>query len=114
MQRDNWIGKEKPHTWDGATKRKVVPGIYDRFDGPAILPLIAPRPLLVINGDSDANTPIAGVRKSVEAARPVYQAAHAEEKLAFRIQENTGHTVTADSMAVAIEWMVKNLNSVGK
>ena len=43
---------------------RVVPGIYDEFDAPAMLPLIAPRPLLVINGDSDALTPLPGVRKA--------------------------------------------------
>lgn len=51
---------------------RVVPGIDGQFDGPAMLRLVAPRPLLVVNGDSDANTPIAGVRLSVEAAKPVY------------------------------------------
>ena len=49
---------------------RVVPGIDGEFDGPAMLPLIAPRPLLVVNGDSDANTPIAGVRLAVRAAKP--------------------------------------------
>ena len=41
---------------------RVVPGIDGKFDAPVMLALVAPRPLLVINGDSDANTPIAGVR----------------------------------------------------
>ena len=40
---------------DAAFMRKfydrVAPGVRDQFDGPAMLPLIAPRPLLVINGD---------------------------------------------------------------
>lgn len=86
---------------------KIVPGIDGEFDGPAMLPLIAPRPLLVINGDSDANTPVAGVRLSVEAARPVYAAAHADEKLVLRVQENTPHRVNPDSMDAAVAWLVR-------
>jgi dienelactone hydrolase len=86
---------------------RVVPGIYDQFDGPAMLPLIAPRPLLVINGDSDANTPLAGVRQSAEAARLAYRSAQTDEKFVLRIQENTGHAVTAESREAAIEWLVR-------
>lgn len=86
---------------------RVVPGIDGEFDGPAMLPLIAPRPLLVINGDSDANTPIAGVRLAVNAARPAYAAAHADEKLVFRVQENTAHRVTPDSEQAAVAWFVR-------
>ena len=37
----------------------MVPGIDGPFDGPAMLAAIAPRPLLVVNGDSDVNTPVA-------------------------------------------------------
>ena len=43
--------------------------------------LIAPRPLLVVNADSDANTPIAGVRLAVATAKPAYAAANAADKL---------------------------------
>jgi dienelactone hydrolase len=86
---------------------KIVPGIDGEFDGPALLPLIAPRPLLVINGDSDANTPIAGVRLSVDAARPAYEAAGAGDRLVLRIQENTPHRVNPDSQQAAIDWFVR-------
>lgn len=86
---------------------KIVPGIDGEFDGPAMLPLIAPRPLLVINGDSDANTPLAGVRLSVNAARPAYEAAGAGDRLVLRIQENTPHRVNPDSQQAAIDWFVR-------
>ena len=42
---------------------RIAPGLVDRFDGPAMLPLIAPRPLLVVNGDSDPESPLGGVKK---------------------------------------------------
>jgi dienelactone hydrolase len=86
---------------------RIVPGIDGEFDGPAMLPLIAPRPLLVINADSDANTPIAGVRLSVDAARPLYESAGAGDKLALRIQENTAHRTTPASVQAAVNWFVR-------
>ena len=48
---------------------RVVPGIYNEFDGPQMLPLIAPRPLLVINGEIDARTPLTGVQECAALAR---------------------------------------------
>jgi hypothetical protein len=83
---------------------RVVPGIDGRFDGPAMLALIAPRPLLVVNGDSDANTPIAGVRLSVQGAQPAYAAANAADKLRLIVQENTPHRVNPESIEAGIDW----------
>lgn len=74
---------------------RVVPGIYAQFDGPAMLPLIAPRPLLVINGDSDARTPLPGLRNCITPTEQAYRNAKAADKFAFYLQKDTGHTVTA-------------------
>ena len=86
---------------------RVLPGIDGRFDGPAMLPLVAPRPLLVINADSDANTPIAGVRLSVESAKPAYAAMNASERLQLMIQENTPHRVNPEAIDAALAWFVR-------
>ena len=86
---------------------RVVPGIDGQFDGPAMLSAIAPRPLLVVNGDSDANTPIAGVRLSVAAAKPQYEAANAADKLQLIVQENTPHRVNPESIDAGIAWFVR-------
>ena len=77
----------------------------DQFDGQAYCPSRAAT--LVINGDSDANTPLAGVRIAAEAARLAYRPAQADEKFVLRIQENTGHTLTAESREAAVEWLVR-------
>jgi dienelactone hydrolase len=89
---------------------RVVPGIYAQFDGPEMLPLIAPRPLLVINGDSDPRTPLPGVMECAARAQKVYAGARAEEKFQLLIQEKTGHAVTPSSRQAAIDWFVKWLN----
>lgn len=88
---------------------RVVPGVHQEFDGPVMLPLIAPRALLVINGERDDRTPVPGLKLCVKAAREAYQAAGAAGQFEFRLQPNTGHAVNPDSEQYAIEWLVKRL-----
>jgi len=83
---------------------RVAPGVYGAFDGPAMLPLIAPRPLLVINGDSDPRTPIGGVRECMVAAERAYKASGAVDRLALHLQANTGHQVSAEADRAALAW----------
>jgi dienelactone hydrolase len=86
---------------------RVAPGLAGEFDGPAVLPLIAPRPLLVINGDSDARTPLPGLKQCTDAAAKAYREAHAEDRFVVRLQEHTAHKVTAESQLAAVEWLVR-------
>lgn len=86
---------------------RVVPGIYSQFDGPAMLPLIAPRPLLVINGDSDPRTPVPGVQECAAAASNAYHQAKAADRFVLHLQEKTGHTVNAMARQAAMDWLVK-------
>lgn len=90
---------------------RVAPGIYSQFDGPAMLPLIAPRPLLVINGDSDARTPRPGLMECIDAARKAYTAAGAFDKFEFLIQQNIGHRVTPEARRRAVNWFVRWLQN---
>ena len=86
---------------------RVAPGIYSELDGPSVLQLIAPRPMLVINGDSDRRTPLAGVEESVEAARKAYAALGAEDKLGLYLQPNAGHVFTPVAELVMADWFVR-------
>ncbi|HEY2930116.1 MAG TPA: alpha/beta fold hydrolase [Acidobacteriota bacterium] len=86
---------------------RVVPGIYDQFDATEMLPLIAPRPLMLINGDSDPLTPLSSVMECVNSAKKAYAQSHAEDKFVLRIQEKTGHSVTPASRRAAIDWFAK-------
>lgn len=86
---------------------RVVPGIAGEFDGPAMLTLMAPRPLLVINSDSDIHTPLPGVKECIDTAQKVYAADHAADHFAAIIQPSTGHQVKPESERAAIEWFVK-------
>jgi dienelactone hydrolase len=95
---------------DAALVRKfyarVSPDIDGRFDAPMMLPLIAPRPLLVINGDSDPRTPLPGVMESVAAAQRAYADTRASEKIALYLQPHSGHVFTPTAELVALDWLV--------
>ena len=86
---------------------RVAPGIYGDYDAGPMLSLIAPRPVLVINGDSDVRTPLAGVQEAVAAARSAYIRMGAEEKLGLYLQPNAGHVVTPVAELVMADWFVK-------
>ena len=86
---------------------RVAPGLADQFDGPAMLPLIAPRPLLVINGDSDDRTPMPGLKLCTDAAMAAYEKADATDRFVVGIQEKTGHKVTPESQQAEIDWLVR-------
>lgn len=90
---------------------RVAPGIYTQFDGPAMVPLIAPRPLLVINGDSDARTPMPGLLNCIAPTEQAYQAAESADKMQLLVQKDTGHAVTPVALQAAIDWFVKYLVS---
>jgi dienelactone hydrolase len=86
---------------------RVAPGLDREFDGPAMVPLIAPRPLLAINGEIDPRTPLPGVQLCADAARSAYRSAGAAEKFSLLIQPATGHKVLPESMTAAREWFVR-------
>ncbi len=86
---------------------KVSPGIYGPFDGPAMVPLIAPRPLLAINGELDPRTPPAGLKECVDAAQAAYRAAGADDHFRSLIEKNTAHKVTPEAEREAVEWFVR-------
>jgi cephalosporin-C deacetylase-like acetyl esterase len=86
---------------------RVAPGLDREFDGPAMAPLVAPRALLLINGEVDPRTPAAGLKLCTDAAESAYRAAGASDHFAVRIQPKTGHKVNPDSQDAAVEWFVK-------
>jgi len=86
---------------------RVAPGIYGDYDAGSMLALIAPRPVLVINGDSDPRTPLAGVRQAVDAAHATYKRMGAEEKLGLYLQPNAGHVFTPVAELVMGDWFAR-------
>ncbi len=85
----------------------VAPAIAGEFDGPSMVPLIAPRPLMTVNGEIDPRTPMPGLKLCIDATKAAYKAVGAEDHLEVRIQPNTAHKVNPDSEQAAIEWFVR-------
>ncbi len=86
---------------------RVAPGIYSEFDGPAMVPWIAPRPLLAVNGEIDPRTPMGGLNECADAARAAYGADGASDKFVLLIQPKTAHQVRPESLVTAREWFVR-------
>ena len=84
---------------------RVAPGIYGEFDGPSMASLIAPRPMLAINGEIDARTPKVGLLECVDQIRAAYTAAGAPANFEFILQPDTGHKVNPDSLRTALDWL---------
>jgi hypothetical protein len=72
-----------------------------------MLPLIAPRPLLVINGDSDALTPLPGVRMCAASAEQAFNTAGASDRFRLLVQPNAGHELTPQGEQTALDWLVR-------
>jgi dienelactone hydrolase len=89
---------------------RIAPGLVDRFDGPAMLPLIAPRAMVVVNGDSDPRSPLGGVREAVAAAEKAYDAAGARDRFTFRLEVDAAHEVTRESSEAVLQWFVRWLS----
>lgn len=85
---------------------RVATGIYTQFDGPAMVPLIAPRPLLVINGDSDDRTPLPGLKACMTPTEQAYRDAAADDKVMLYVQKDTSHAVTPAARQTAVDWLV--------
>ncbi len=86
---------------------KVAPNIDSEFDGPSMAPLIAPRPLLAINGELDPRTPPAGLKLAVDPTKAAYHAAGADDRFELLIEKNTPHKVTPEAQQTAVDFLTK-------
>jgi dienelactone hydrolase len=77
------LGDAVPNPTDAASVRlfydRVAPGLLERFDGPQALPLVAPRPLIVIAGNQDPRNAIGGVKVVMDATNAAYVRASAAD-----------------------------------
>ena len=86
-----------------------VPGMLNHFDTEAVVSLIAPRPVLFLNGDRDTGSPAEGVHEIERAVRRIYRLYGTGRKFASRVYEGVGHSYTPDMWKRMLDWMVKHL-----
>jgi dienelactone hydrolase len=86
-----------------------VPGLLEHFDTEAIMGLIAPRPFLVLTGDSDAGSPLSGIRVLENKLEEVCRLYGKEDNFKSIVYEKTGHVYTDDEKIEMLDWFNKYL-----
>jgi dienelactone hydrolase len=86
-----------------------VPGVLNHFDTEAIMGLIAPRPFLVLTGDSDQGSPLSGMFVLEHKLNSVYSLYKKNDNFKSIIYKNTGHVYTDEMKMEMIDWFNKHL-----
>ena len=92
--------------------RQLCPGLVHGdqvMDAPSSLKLIAPRPLLVANGEKDMRCPEEGVRRAVESARAEYSRSGAQDNLDLYFEPGGGHAVSDEMWRRVDSFFTKHL-----
>ena len=93
---------------------RITPGLLDEFDGPQTFPLIAPIPLLILNGELDPRNPIGGVCGVVSTTKKVYaQLDCTPETFTALAQRDTAHVCTDAMLRLTNQWLDATLRPEG-
>lgn len=90
--------------WD-----RIAPGLASRFDSPYTLPMIAPRPLYVLNGKEDPRCPLGGLKAPLEGTESAYKASASPHNFKFKAEPGVGHQVTEFMIKETSDWFDKFL-----
>ncbi len=82
---------------------ECIPGMLKFANVPDILSLVAPRPLLLINGIKDRGFTILRARKAFSRIKAVYEALGAKEKVAL-FEAYTGHDYNREMREAMYSW----------
>jgi dienelactone hydrolase len=80
-----------------------VPGILKWGDVPEVISMIAPRPLLILNGEKDWRFPVAGAREVVNRAGMLYRRLGEPEALELFVSPG-GHEFSDEMRQRAYHW----------
>ena len=79
-----------------------------RWDYPQVAALVAPRPLLISNTDSDGIFPLDGVVRVFDKARRIYTLLDAKDQIGLNITSG-GHKDTQELQVTALRWFNHHL-----
>ncbi|KAF3779260.1 hypothetical protein EJ110_NYTH41730 [Nymphaea thermarum] len=91
--------------WD-----RIAPGLAHQFDAPDSVPVIAPRPLLILNGQDDPRCPIGGLQDPISRTIKAYEDAKLPHNFKFIAQPGIEHLMTVEMVIEASNWFDKFLN----
>ncbi|XP_047341266.1 putative hydrolase YtaP isoform X2 [Impatiens glandulifera] len=90
--------------WD-----RIAPGLASQFDAPHTVPIIAPRPLLILKGKEDPRCPLKGVEIPCERAKEVYKEFSCPDRFKVVAEPEIGHQMTCFMVKEASDWFDKYL-----
>jgi len=90
-----------------------VPNILNHFDTEAIVALIAPRPVLFLDGDQDGTSPVDGIHLIESAVRPVYRLYGKEQEFESVVYAGQGHLYTPEMWGRTLDWIDRYLKPAG-
>jgi len=96
---ENGNFSDPPSTW--------LPGILKYADCQDVLSLVAPRPLLIINGEEDNTVPIKGMLNTYNSLKRIYSIFKAENKLKKIEMKDISHSFPGRIREVAYQWFEK-------
>lgn len=93
---------------------RVMPGLLEHYDAPFSLPCIAPRPLLIANGEVDPRCPLHGLKEPMQLAQDAYLAAglskeETDQRLVLHVEPGLGHATNPSMFATVRAWFDKFL-----
>src|SRR5262249_55670512 len=93
---------------------QLLPGFMDRFDAVNLVPLIAPRPLLILSHEKDEIIPLEGARQVFDAAQKRYTELGAADRIKMRVAPNLKHAALDLGEPVELlAWFDKYLKPAG-
>ncbi|CAI6006826.1 unnamed protein product, partial [Closterium sp. NIES-65] len=92
-----------------AVWNRITPGLLQWFGPHNSLPAVCPRPLLILNGETDPRCPVEGLKGAVQGAEEAYSRAGVSDHFESHVEQGVGHEVTEAMWHKAIAWMQRHL-----
>jgi dienelactone hydrolase len=81
-----------------------VPGMLNHFDTEAVVALAAPRPLLFQSGETDAGSPVEGIRAIEATVRKAYELYDQADEFQSVIYPKVGHVYLPEMWERTLAW----------
>ena len=88
-----------------------VPNLLNHFDTEAVLALIAPRPILLLNGGQDDGSPADGIALIEAKVRPAYALYGAATHFQSEVYPGVGHQYLPPMWQKTLSWFDQHLKS---
>jgi len=90
-----------------------VPNFLNHFDTEAVIALIAPRPVLFLDGDQDGTSPVDGIHYIENAVRPVYGLYGKTGEFESIVYPGQGHLYTQEMWEKTLSFLDQKLKPSG-